>query len=120
MCRGCNEEVKAVAGYSFKATIAEIEDDANELTVTCSEGAGKSQTDRHFLFRTDRGPLRPTRRSFAPLRRPHALESACFRLTRGSGGTTTHTLRVRAPHPLRAPLGSSASRGGYIHSTGLE
>ena len=60
----------------------------------------------------------PTRRSFAPLRRPHALESACFRLTRGSGGTTTHTLRVRAPHPLRAPLGSSASRGGYIHSTG--
>ena len=63
-----------------------------------------------LLFRTDRSPLRPTRRSFAPLRRPHALESACFRLTRGSGGTTTHTPsgcapRIRcAPRLVRVPL----------------
>ena len=53
-----------------------------------------------LLFRTDRSPLRPTRRSFAPLRRPHALESACCRLTRGSCA-----LPSGLAGPCRAPGG---------------
>ena len=41
-CRKCYEYVLGDDAYSFKAIIADVDNDKDTLTVTCAEGAGRS------------------------------------------------------------------------------